>query len=1543
MSLLAPALTDARPDTRSEPSRRFVHLHLHSQYSLLDGGNRLDRLVKHVKELGMDAVAVTDHGNLHGAVEFYNLAKKEGIKPILGIEAYVAPDVNGKPSDRTNREYTGVSDGGFHLVLLAENATGWANLLKLSSDAYLNGFYFKPRMDKSTLEKWSDGLIAINGHLGSSLAYHLVKYHQTKDPTHWKHAVAEAQWHASVFRPNDAGEPRFFLEMQHHGEQLQRDLNPHMARLADELNLPLVCDNDAHFMTADDWDAHDSLCCISMGKVKSDATRMHYARDLYVKSPDEMWGHFGERHAEAFANTARIADRCNVDLDFEANHAPVVKVRKCEGNREQCAPGGALRTVPSALPEGSTEWFNAFCTQYELQPFDATNDADSPEDLAKQCDVALRELCEAGLIWRYGKDGITDAIRARLDRELKVLADKSISAYFLIVWDFVNYARQNDIPVLARGSGVGTMTGYVLGLSNACPIEFGLLFERFTDPDRSEYPDIDIDMCQDGRADLIRYVREKYGHVAQIITFGTLKARAAIRDVGRVHDVSLSDVDKISKLIGDGLATTLDSAWESNADLRAMCDSQPHLKATYDTARRLEGLARHAGVHAAGVIVATQPLDNIVPLYRAPGSGGKSAAPGEDIIVTQWDGPTCEKVGLLKMDFLGLRTLSIIERGRALVRGTLGSKRDAETERRRDAVDKAYDPSSLRHFVSSSLPPASDPLELDRLTYDDPRVLELFSRGETAGVFQFESGGMRNLLMAMKPDRLEDLIAANALYRPGPMELIPNYNHRKHGRENVPTVHPIVDRLTAETYGIMVYQEQVMQVLNELGGIPLREAYTIIKAISKKKEKTINAARADFIGGAEKHGVSGKQANDLFDLILKFAGYGFNKSHSTGYAIVAYQTAYLKTYFPIQYMAAVLTYESVNTDKVVEYIDECKKVLLPDGSRGVEVKPPDINLSDVAFTVVYGTDEERTPSTGHIRFGLSAVKGVGEKAIRGVIDERTKHGPFKGLYDFCERVPPGTINRSTVEALIKCGAFDSLYGIDARAALCETIETAMKSGQRIAADRASGQLGMFGLGLAADDATPDEAGEEPPLPGVEAWSKKDTLDYEKEVMGLYASSHPLEEYRDDLGRYSVCRIADLHGLPAQTEVTVGGMLSRVRPTVVKNGRSAGSRMAMLTLEDATGNKIDAVCFADTFATCSNHLEPDAVVFLVGKIDRRREEPNLIVDKVIPIDQARQRLTRTVRVVVTDAPAADFNGQGKAQLDKLREVLRQAAMRVQGSGCSPAEVMLDLHQDGNAVTLRLDGLRVAPDEQLLDGVRAVMGNLDGRSARCELHGPPKVDRRVAVERHGEVRSEGDLTFARFGGGDGVGHGHPLQGAQEAVQPEHQAQHLAGFFGQDRRFVGEGVAAEQLDHLAADRLYPDGPAEVDRRRGDEQNPQPAGHLPQHRAEHDRRRHQQRDRKEDPGEVEEAPVSIRSLAPPPKRSCIDTASSNDIRTSSPAMVVQRQLDRLRCCRDAPAISHATPPQTSSMHVENHAPLACSLFRSKRSTTPQATGWEV
>lgn len=1333
---------------------KFAHLHLHSQYSLLDGGNRLDRLVKYVKQQGMDAVAVTDHGNLHGAVEFYNLAKAEGVKPILGIEAYVAPDIGGKQSDRTNREFTGVSDGGFHLVLLAENQRGWKNLLKLSSDAFINGFYFKPRMDKTTLGQWAEGLIAINGHLGSSVAYHLVKYHQSKDPTHYKNAKAEAQWHKELFGVNEAGEPCFYLEMQRHEEKLQDEINPYIMQLARELDIPLVCDNDAHFMTADDWDAHDTLCCISMGKIKHDDNRLHYPKDLYVKTPAQMIDAFADC-PEAVENTVKIAERCNVEIDFAANYAPVVnpvfqdRLAKVLDKHAKLSPAEQVLKFKSDEAIGSNPWLKDFCAQIVVEPVKEATGAggfsppDEPSEptaktaipdrdtLEQHCDHALRLLCEAGLVWRYGTDGITDEIRARLERELGILSDKKISAYFIICWDFVNFGRQNDIPCNARGSGVGTMTGYVMGLSNACPVKYGLLFERFTDPDRSEYPDIDIDMCQDGRGDILRWVREKYGYVAQIITFGTLKARAAIRDVGRVMDLPLSEVDRVCKLVGDGLKTTLDSALAQEPDLKQAYDGSPMVKSVYDTARKLEGMARHAGVHAAGVIVATQPLDNICPLYKPPGQ--------DEQIVTQWDGPTCEKVGLLKMDFLGLRTLSIIERAKLLVREHLS----------REQIFAAVKPAEGSKQKEGANPddPAYHPLDLERLKYDDPRVLALFERGETAGVFQFESGGMRNLLMAMKPDRLEDLIAANALYRPGPMELIPNYNNRKHGREQVPAVHEIVDQLTAETYGIMVYQEQVMQVINQLGGIPLRMAYSIIKAISKKKEKTINSARVDFVKGAKEiNGVPEKVSTELFDLILKFAGYGFNKSHSTGYAIVAYQTAYLKTHFPLQYMAAVLTYEAGTTEKVIEYIDECKKLLKPDGTRGVEVKPPDINLSDVAFNVVYGPREQKTPSSGHIRFGMTAVKGVGEKAIRGIVAAREKDGPFIGLYDFCERVDLKSVNRAAVEALIKCGAFDSLHGIDKRAALVEALDSAMKVGQRAAQDRASGQLNMFGQPIedpAAGPSGPADTKEQVPLPAIEPWPTNELLTYEKECMGFFVSSHPLDVHLDALERFGTVTVADIADLPANAEIVLGGMLTRVRPTMVKNGRSAGQKMAMITLEDKT-RKIDGVIFSDSYASNYMHLELDKVVFLVGKVDRRREEPSIVVDRVVPIKDAPAALTQNIKIVINEKQGVSRNGESKDQINRLKQMLRQAGNASNGQGS--AGVIFELHQDGTIVNLRLSQPRLAVDENLIGGIETILNNLPDRTAQCVLLGAPKVSKRKAVAQHGEVRSEGNLSFA-----------------------------------------------------------------------------------------------------------------------------------------------------------------------------------------------------
>ena len=1226
-------------------AKPFVHLHLHTQYSLLDGANRIGDLIDRVKALGMDSVAMTDHGNLFGAMELYTKARKADVKPILGIEAYVAPDLQGRVSDRTDRTHTGVADGGFHLVLLAENLTGWQNLLKLSSDSFVNGFYYKPRMDKSTLQDWGDGLIAINGHLGSSIAHHLVNYERNKSDDDWNLAVAEAQWHAETFAPNEKGEPRFYIELQRHIEE-QEAINPHLVRLARELDLPLVCDNDSHFLLEEDWDSHDSLVCISTGKIKDEEGRMKYPPDLYVKSPKEMGklfdGYLDGAGDEALENTTKIAERCNVELDLDQNYAPVVKIVKT-------ANDAALADVP----RGSSQWLKAFCAQYELLPVDHDDTSEDPEALKVRCDEVLRELSEAGLVWRYGDDGITDEHRARLDRELGILADKDISAYFLIVWDFVNEARARGIPSNARGSGVGTMVGYVLGLSNACPVHYGLLFERFTDPDRKEYPDIDIDICQDGRAEIIDYVRQKYdgkgdGTVAQIITFNMLKAKAAIRDVGRVMNMPLSEVDKVTKLVGDQLNITLDKAIAQNPDLETYYKADPGARRWIDTARKLEGLTRHAGVHAAGVVIANQALSNIVPL-------AVNRQGNQETLVTQWDGPTCENVGLLKMDFLGLRTLSIIERARQLVMDTLD---DA-------VIRRTIDPENTR-------PETWDPLDLDRLDFKDTKVLELFKRGDTVSVFQFESDGMRKLLRSMAPDRLEDLIAANALYRPGPMALIPTYNDRKHGREEVPKVHPIVDKFTAETYGIMIYQEQVMQIVHELGGIPLRAAYGLIKAISKKKEKVINAQKAKFIEGAQSQGLAKKKAIELFDLILKFAGYGFNKSHSTGYAIVAYQTAYLKTYFPAQYMAAVLTFESENTEKVVKYIDECRRIPFPDGHLGVDVRAPEINTSGVGFTPVFAEGEPRDANHGHIRFGLSAVKGVGGKAIQGIIDERKEDGPFDSLYDFCERVPLGAVNRSTIDALIKCGAFDRVHGVEARAALMEALDGAIKSGQKAAADRASGQTNLFGMfaGQPAEGSEPADNGagaveKEVELPDVPPWTTNEALKEEKKVLGFYVSSHPLDQYSRELESFSTAKGDELLSLPSGSEVIVGGLITGVRKRITQRGRSAGQPMAILEFEDPTG-PIDAVAFSETYARVSSLLEEDRVVFLKGKLQQRDASASILIDRVIPVERVAEELTSNVRIVLGEsAELTHQNGAFRDKLVRLREYLLNSAGRGAG--------------------------------------------------------------------------------------------------------------------------------------------------------------------------------------------------------------------------------------------------------------------------------------
>jgi DNA polymerase-3 subunit alpha len=1129
----------------------FVHLHVHTHYSLLDGACRIPDLVKRAKALGMGSLAITDHGCMFGVIEFFNECKKEGIKPILGMEAYMAP------GDRRDRSGS-AGEAAYHLLLLAQNLEGYKNLLKLSTLAYREGFYYKPRIDKESLMRFKGGLIATSACLGGEIPSAFLKRDKAT-------AKKIAETYLEIFGPD-----RFYIEVQKHVAE-QDVVNPELADLANRLGCGLVATNDVHFLNKEDHYAHDVLCCISMGRLITDEGRLKYPTALYLKSAQEMreaLGHFDG----AIDNTVRIAQMCDLDLDFSKKCAPVYR-------------------VPNEKLSSDTGF----------QPEQGHNQTSMPDD-----ERYLRQLCEHGLEWRYGTTEVSPDIRKRLEYELSVIAKKNFCSYFLIVWDFCNYARDNGIPVGARGSGVGTMVGYLLGLCNVDPVRYNLLFERFMDPSRNEMPDIDIDICQEGRQKVIEYVRNKYGHVAQIITFGTLAAKAACKDVGRVLGVPLAEVDKLTKLIPSTPGMTLDKALNQSPELSDLYKSNPTIKNVIDIAKRLEGLCRNAGCHAAGVIIADQPLENFAPLYRD--SDGN--------ILTQFEGPIAEKVGLLKMDFLGLRTLTTLTRAI-------------------DLEHKSRDHRPIK-WSPNQPPPPLDPqgrIDIEKIDLTDKNVFALFCRGETRGIFQFESGGMQDLLMKMQPDRIEDLIAANALYRPGPMELIPLYCNRKHGREPVPQVHPIMDKILAETYGIMVYQEQVMQIFNQLGGIELSAAYKLIKAISKKTADVIARFKPEFIKGTIEKGVSKERAEEIFELILKFGGYGFNKSHSTRYAIVAYQTAYMKTYHPIEYMAALLTFEMGSTEKVVEYIEECRRLTLPDGSKGINVFPPDVNLSDNDFTPLYVTEDyrpkgKRKPAPkvrGVIRFGLAAVRGVGEKAVEAIIAERKERGTFRSLYEFAERVDLRTVQRSTIEALIKCGAFSSLGA--KRAQLLAVLDRAFEMGQQSQQDKRMGQLNMFGAaGAGPARALPDA------LPDVEELHDAELLKFEKELLGFYISSHPLTEHEVALLNFSTASTREALVCSEGTEVTIGGMINRVKKSVTKNGRSAGMTMAMITLEDLEG-QIDGVLFAETYADVlkkyPDAIAPERIVFLRGKIDRRRETPNIIVTEAIPVEDAIARLTTSL--------------------------------------------------------------------------------------------------------------------------------------------------------------------------------------------------------------------------------------------------------------------------------------------------------------------------
>ncbi|MCD6364907.1 MAG: DNA polymerase III subunit alpha [Planctomycetes bacterium] len=1083
----------------------FVHLHVHSHYSLLDGSNRIGDLVIAARQFGMGSLALTDHGNLFGAVEFYKTARAGGIKPILGMEAYISP------TTRRDTSMGRIQSASYHLLLLAMNETGWHNLIKLSSRAYLEGFYYRPRIDRELLAELNEGLICTTACLGGEVPSALLAGQVDK-------ARRIAGEYLDIF-----GRERFFVEIQKQGLADQDRVNPQLVALADELGVELVGTNDVHFLRRDDKSAHEVLTCIATNKTLDDPSKMVYPADIYFKNAREMRQALAQ-WPQAADNTLKIAEMCDVSLDFTGQHLPA---------------------------------------------FD-TPDGSSPGEY-------LQKIAWEGLANRFAGREIPQDYRERLERELTVIRDKGYSSYFLIVNDFVQYAHRNDIPAAPRGSGVATLLGYCLGIAEIDPLRYGLLFERFTDPQREEAPDLDIDLCQEGRSKVIQYVREKYGHVAQIITYGTLKAKAVVRDVGRVMDIPLGDVDTIAKLVPDALNMTLDKALAAEEELRSAYDENDQVRQLIDRGRRLEGLARHMGVHAAGVIVAQEPLENLIPLCRQSDS--------EDII-TQWDGPTCDEMGLMKMDFLGLRTLSIIKRARELVRQRTGEDIDPE-----------------------------------KIDFTDEAVLELFRKAETEGIFQFESGGMKNVLLQMQPTRIEDLIAANAMYRPGPIELIPSYCARKRGHEEVPTVHPLVDDILEETYGIMAYQEQVMQLTNRLGKIPLNRALTLLKAISKKKAKVIAQERPNFMQGALENGIDQEEAGKLFALILKFAGYGFNKAHSTRYAIVAFQTAYFKVHYPKEFFAATLTYEASDTDKVVRYMADAERM-------GISIAPPDINLCGEGFIV----------DGDSVRFGLTAVKGVGAKAVEAIVQARNQVGRFEDLYHFCKNVDLHAVNRGTIEALIGCGAFDSLGAH--RAAMSAALDHAITLGQAAAADRKSGQMSFFDT---FNQSNPVQAR----FPDVEPWSEAQLLATEKETLGFYVSSHPLVTHGRMLTSLtcpSGFSLGKVGQFSHETPVTVGCMVAQIRLTQTK---SKGERMAILTLEDITG-KSEAVVFPRAYERFGRLLEVDTMAFVRGTINASRETPSIVIDEFIPIAEAIEQLTGSILL--------SLPGAGKDLLEGLQNLL-----------------------------------------------------------------------------------------------------------------------------------------------------------------------------------------------------------------------------------------------------------------------------------------------
>ncbi|MBV51296.1 MAG: DNA polymerase III subunit alpha [Nitrospinae bacterium] len=1146
----------------------FAHLHLHTPYSLLDSSLRQDALFKRAAEFKMPAVAMTDHGNMFGAVEFYNGAKKHGLKPIIGCEVYVAPESRHDKKDKHE-----LRDASYHLILLAQNETGYKNLIKLVTKGYMEGFYYKPRIDKELLAELSNGLIALSSCGRGEIAHNINKENIPR-------AIKIADQYRDIM-----GQGNFFLELQDHKMEYEERINKELVKIGDKLSIPLVATNNCHYLDREDFHAHETLLCLQTGKTMSDQYRMRYPSDeYYFKSPEEMMQLFSEI-PEAIENTVKIAERCDLEMDFNKLNFPDYPV-----------------------PES-----------YTLESY-----------LAEQTNSGLEERFKE--MTSHGIEYDPALYRERLQEELGIIERMGYPGYFLIVWDFIDYARKNDVPVgPGRGSAAGSLVAYSLRITDVDPLLYDLLFERFLNPERVSMPDIDIDFCMDKRDNVIKYVTEKYGgnqNVTQIITFGSMNAKGVLRDVGRVLDMPYGEVDKLAKLVPNRLGITLDDAFKQESRFKSMRRENDKVAELLDFALNLEGLPRHCSTHAAGVVISSKPLTNFLPLYKFP-SKGKGE---QEEVVTQFSMGSVEKLGLLKMDFLGLKTLTVIDNALRLIKESLD-------------ID----------------------LDIAAISMSDPDTYKLLCDARTLGVFQLESSGMRDLLKKMKPDCFEDVIALLALYRPGPLEsgMVDDYIKRKHGKLQEKYELPQLKDVLKETNGVILYQEQVMRIASVLAGFSLGDADLLRRAMGKKKPEEMEAQREKFMVGAEGKEINPKKAKTVFDLMEKFAGYGFNKSHSTAYALISYHTAYLKTHYPLQFFGALITADMDNTDKVIRYINDCRDM-------GIKVMPPEVNESMKDFTI----------SNDHLIFGLGAIKNVGSSAIDTIIETRKEKGKFSSLREFCESIDLRLVNRRVVESLIKSGACDSLS--PNRSAMVDDIPAAMEMGQAKQRDQLLGQSSMF-------DTFKEDDQEVASVSTKKEWSDHERLKYEKETIGFYVSGHPLKRFAKDLAWFTDASSASILEKSTSKKVCIAGIPAKILPKTTRKG----DKMAIVTLEDLNGS-IEVILWPETYAVTESILTGDDPILVEGSVDSEGNQPKVIATKVCLLSEAKKHWKGGVLIHFRTP------GLEKDTLIAVRKIL--------GKYKGNNKVQLDfLFPNNNLRKLSVnDDLTIQPCDEIIQEIESVLG-------------------------------------------------------------------------------------------------------------------------------------------------------------------------------------------------------------------------------------------